>query len=161
MGSDSRDTMLSPTDRLEKRLALRSADTKPLDAATPPGVERPSTMSVPVPGSNPAIERTSSRAPEPFDAHERGDLAGRDPEVDVLELAAPVGPATELHDRCRDASRARVLRTRSWPPSETTTSSRAMASWVERLALERERRLAVEDDHDPVRCGGPAPPAGG
>ncbi len=126
----SRDTVLSPTDRLPNRLAVRSAETKPLAAATPPGVDTPATLMVPVPGSNPAMERTSSRAPEPSTPTN----AAISPAGTLRSTSWNSPPRCDqpLNSMTGGACALRAARLRAWtgPPSAITTSSRAIASWV-------------------------------
>ena len=157
----SRDTVLSPTDRLPNRLALRSADTKPLAAATPPASRPSATSSAPLPGSNPAMDRTSSRAPEPSTPTNGHDLAGRHSEVDVLELAAAVRPAVQLDDRRREGvARLEVagMDRAAFGDDHELPGDGLLG---QRLTLERQGCLAVEDDHHPVRMLARARRAGG
>ena len=145
--------MFSPTVRLANRLVWRSAETRLVacrDGATRPPARRP--RSRPSPRSKPAIERTSSRAPEPSTPDDRDDLAGpRRAGRCPSNSPAGVRPAGQPQRRCAASSpRADddlLLRLALGLAGHEPGRDALLG---QRLALEDVGADAVEDERDAV-----------
>ena len=164
ISSSRRDTMLSPDGHVrEQARGCGPRRRTRRRRATPTGAlagRRPSSVARrPLEAGDGADELAGAGALDPHERDRPGPRAPRGrrrgtPRRDATSRAArSAGLAPSPSTRRGTAS------SRAAPPP--TTSSRAIASWVRRVALEHRGAAPVEDDGHPVGVLAPAPPAGG